>query len=188
MAVSGVTVRPMRTPNNRRTVAGRLETVSGRQYRFLSEIGSGTFERGNSVREKINVNIFQGFASNMVKEPKSNSGNGSRPIKGKFLIVAEFFIATRIHRNREIVAEDSLIRETLNQKSLSLTLKRLYLFALILNMPGQRKASIHRDPAGAQNAFVREVLYKGKGWVERFLDIDKYMGPCIYGWLYKAIL
>ena len=98
-------------------------------------------------------------------------------LRTRELIITEFFLATRVSGTQEIIVDDALVSETLERKKLDLTLKRLYLFSLILNMPGQRRKSERASPAGAQNEFVRAYLHDGKGWVAARLDTDQHLEP-----------
>jgi len=96
------------------------------------------------------------------------------------ILPVQFFLGTRIDsRGVERIVEDSLVRETLRQPKPTLITKRLYLFALILNMPGQRRDSLHRSPAGGQNAYVKSYLYQGDGWLNERLDIDQHLEPWV---------
>lgn len=101
-----------------------------------------------------------------------------RKRRGRFLVASEFFIASRIVDNNEIVYEDELIRQSL-RRDLNQGLRRLYLFALLLNMPGQRRALLYRSPAEAQNRFVRDVLHDGIGWRAERLDPDAHIEPWV---------
>jgi len=95
------------------------------------------------------------------------------------LIISEFFLATQILNREEIIADDALIRETLERAPLDLTLKRLYLFSLLLNMPGQRLKAEYSSPAGAQNDFVRTYLHDTDGWLADRLDLDRHIEPWV---------
>lgn len=97
-------------------------------------------------------------------------------VKGRGLVISEFFLATQIVNGIEEIYEDALIRETL-RRPLDLPLKRLYLFALLLNMPGQRHDASLRSPAAAQNSFVRTHLHDGHGWVASRLELSREMLP-----------
>lgn len=79
---------------------------------------------------------------------------------GRYVVLRDMFISTYLSNGAEYVLEDSLIRETL-MRPLSPTHARLYLFALILNMPGPNR----RLSAEAQNDFVRNHLYQNNGWL-----------------------
>lgn len=98
-------------------------------------------------------------------------------LKNRVLIIEEFFLATRVSGDQEIIVDDALVSETLERKKLDLTLKRLYFFALVLNMPGQRRKVERASPAAAQNEFVRSYLHDGKGWVAERLDKDRHLEP-----------
>ena len=99
-------------------------------------------------------------------------------LQKRSLVIAQFFLATRIADGKEYVVEDALIRTTLSI-DWNLATARLYLFALLLNMPGQRLGSRYRQPATAQNAYVREVLHDGIGWVATNLDMDRAVEPWV---------
>lgn len=100
-------------------------------------------------------------------------------LKNRILIITEFFLATRVSGSHEIIVDDALVSETLERKKLDLTLKRLYFFSLVLNMPGQRKKSEYASPAGAQNEFVRVYLHDGKGWVAGRLEKNQHLEPWV---------
>lgn len=100
-------------------------------------------------------------------------------LKNRVLIIEEFFLATRVSGSQEIIVDDALISETLERKKLDLTLKRLYFFSLVLNMPGQRRKVERASPAAAQNEFVRAHLHDGKGWVAERLDKDRHLEPWV---------
>lgn len=93
------------------------------------------------------------------------------------LVVAEYFLATLVVGGKEVVFHDALVEETLRRESYGPLLARLYLFALILNNPGQRLHAAHKAPAAAQNAFVREYLYQDAGWVAARLDKTRHVRP-----------
>ncbi len=76
------------------------------------------------------------------------------PLANRRLVIVQFFIATRLVGRTEYVVEDALIQTTLAEPY-GTTLARLYLFALLLNMPGQRLKHEYRSPAPAQNEFAR---------------------------------
>jgi len=79
------------------------------------------------------------------------------------LIITEFFIASEIRNRKEIVFEDQLVRSC-RETALNVTHLRLALFALNLNLPGQRMHAVHRSPAPAQNAYVRQFLFRDGAW------------------------
>jgi len=97
-------------------------------------------------------------------------------VVGKSLLIKQFFLATRIIDEKEYIVEDMLIRYTLGHPW-SLTHARLYLFALLLNMPGQRIRSEYQSPSPAQNLFARTVLHDGIGWHNKRLDVDASILP-----------
>jgi|GEM_PF-4932257 len=100
-------------------------------------------------------------------------------LKNRVLIITEFFLATRVSGSQEIIVDDALVSETLERKKLDLTLKRLYFFSLVLNMPGQRRKAEYSSPAGAQNEFVRTYLHDGNGWLASRLDKDQHLEPWV---------
>lgn len=87
------------------------------------------------------------------------------------LIITEFFLASEIRNGVETVHEDQLIRSCLELPLSSLHM-RLALFALNLNLPGQRLKAAHRNPAPAQNAYVREFLLRDGAWQASVLHKD----------------
>jgi hypothetical protein len=99
-------------------------------------------------------------------------------LENRRLVIIQFFLATRIVRGTEYVVEDTLIRTTLSE-AWTVTQARLYLFALLLNFPGQRNKPAYRSPALAQNAYVRQVLHDGIGWRADQLDVDDAIEPWV---------
>jgi hypothetical protein len=90
------------------------------------------------------------------------------------LVIVQFFLATRLIGRTEYVVEDALIRTTLSQ-AFDVTLARLYLFALLLNLPGQRLKREYRSPAPAQNEYARVVLHDSVGWRAAGVDVGSIL-------------
>lgn len=97
-------------------------------------------------------------------------------LSSRRLVIVQFFIATRVVGKTEFVVEDALIRTTLAEPY-GPTLARLYLFALLLNMPGQRIKQEYRSPAIAQNEYARTVLHTASGWRAAGVDVDREILP-----------
>lgn len=93
------------------------------------------------------------------------------------LLVTEFYLASMIEHRTEVIFEDELIRVCRELPLSSLQL-RLALFALNLNLPGQRLLDVHRRPAAAQHAYVCEYLYQGDAW-----QADRLEKPAMHSWL-----
>ena len=83
-------------------------------------------------------------------------------LEGRRLVIVQFFLATRILRGTEYVVEDALIRTTLAEEW-SVTHARLYLFAMLLNMPGSAtipstaRPLAHKMPTFARNCTTGSV-------------------------------
>lgn len=102
---------------------------------------------------------------------KSNFGD-------RDLLISEFFVATRLVDGVEYVVEDALISTSLGDEYATTT-ARLYLFAMLLNMPGQRKKTEHRSPAEGQNEYVRSILHDGNAWRSSKINKDEVLGPWV---------
>lgn len=93
-------------------------------------------------------------------------------LRSRALLFTEFYLATRIVGSQEYIVEDSLVRYTF-LRPWGLIHTRLALFALMLNMPGERVKQLYRSPSEAQNAYVRSFLHDGKGWLESKLNLGQ---------------
>lgn len=96
---------------------------------------------------------------------------------GRYVIVRDMFISSHVVDGVEYVLEDSLIRESL-MRPLNSSLAKLYLFALLINMPGLNR----RPSADSQNDFVRNVLYQNTGWESLRLNV-----PSIQSWVTQNV-
>lgn len=85
-------------------------------------------------------------------------------------VIYEFFLATKVVDGTEYVFEDTLIRHTFF-KDYCTTHARLYFFALLANLPGERTNSKHLSPGEPQNNYVRTKAHDGSGWLSSSWDL-----------------
>lgn len=94
------------------------------------------------------------------------------------LLISQFFIATRLVDGVEYVVEDALISTSLGE-GYDVTAARLYLFAMLLNMPGQRIRAEYRSPAEGQNEYARLVIHDENGWRGSAINKDEAIEPWV---------
>src|SRR3954462_805203 len=83
----------------------------------------------------LHAAIRQGYSPGTTLEEFESRLTGT--LRSRRLVIVQFFLATRLVGRTEYVVEDALIRSTLAD-AFDSRLARLYLFAMLLNMPGQR--------------------------------------------------
>lgn len=137
----------------------------------------GSFTKNIGGYGKLHHSIRVAYTSNMTLSDLRIALAGVMRSDDQALVVTEYFLATLVVGGKERVFHDALVEETLRRETYDPLLARLYLFALILNNPGQRIEAAHKAPAAAQNAFVREYLYQDIGWVAERLDKAEHMRP-----------
>jgi hypothetical protein len=95
-------------------------------------------------------------------------------------VVTEFFLCAIVRDGQEYILEDRLIEETLRQPHLTANLKRLYLLALNLNIPGERIRDDQRTSCELQNVVVRAHLYVNDGWYTDRFEKDHSLQPFVH--------
>ncbi len=93
------------------------------------------------------------------------------------LLVAEFFLFTRVQSGRETVVGDTLVTQTCTRPAFDLTLARLYFFALNLAMPGERLSAEQREAGQLQQLVITQHVYVQNGWVHDRFDKISSLEP-----------
>jgi hypothetical protein len=96
------------------------------------------------------------------------------------LLVAEFFLFTRVQSGQEIVVGDTLVTQTCTRPAFDLTLARLYFFALNLAMPGERLSTEQREAGQLQRLVITQHIYVQNGWVHDKFDKISSLEPFLH--------